>query len=190
MSQAGVSRTTVKTRKAAPVIILRSIPKDFNWGWFTREDPRMHLQTVDSKHRNQYKVWLERNGKRVFEPLGNIPAKVLKALEAEVTEERVRIEAQWIEMMIQYDWLTVQLRDREVMLTAYPQFPGARFIRTFDIADHLPALYNPSSQLTGKSPVKPEEIGLNAEVAAVEVYPQKHESKRPHISLPEILWQD
>src|SRR5207244_1144842 len=132
MTQAGVSRTTdAKTREARPVIILKSVPKGFNWGWFSREDPRMHLQTVEAKHRNEYKVWLERNGRRVFEPAGDIPSKVLKALEAEVTSGRIRVEAQWVEMMIRYDWLRVHLRGREVTLTVYPQFPGSRFVRTF-----------------------------------------------------------
>ena len=55
MNQVSVPRMTrPKKRKAAPVIILRSVPAGFSWGWFTREDPRMHLQTVDSKNRNRY----------------------------------------------------------------------------------------------------------------------------------------
>ena len=84
--------TTVALRKAVPVIILRSVPTGFNWGWFSREDPRMHLQTVDRKHEGRYKVWLEKNGKRIFEPEGSIPGKVLKALQAEVTQLRDEID--------------------------------------------------------------------------------------------------
>jgi hypothetical protein len=65
------------------MVILRNVPAGYHWGWYSREDQRMHLQTVDSKHSNQYKVWLERDGKRAFEPETAIPAKVLKALQKE-----------------------------------------------------------------------------------------------------------
>src|SRR5262245_45650558 len=93
-----------KPRKAAPVIVLRSVPTGFNWGWFSREDPRMRLQTVDKKNGNRYKVWLEKDGKRVFEPVGNIPAKILKALEARVKEQRRHIEGRWVDLMIDNRW--------------------------------------------------------------------------------------
>ena len=88
--------TRPKKRKAAPVIILRSVPKGYNWGWFSPEDSRMHLQTVDSKNLDLYKVWLEKNGKRAFEPVGSIPAKILKPLEAEVKKKRRHIEGRWV----------------------------------------------------------------------------------------------
>jgi hypothetical protein len=179
-----------KQTKAAPVIILRSVPTGYSWGWFTREDPRMHLQTVDRKNRNRYKVWLEKNGQRVFEPAGSIPAKILKPLEAEVKELRRHIEGRWTDLMIENDWLKLSMSGRQVTLTAYPAFPGARFIRTFDIADYFPARYDPSSPIKDKTPIKPEDLVLNEELAAIEVWPQKVESLRHHIFLPTILWKD
>src|ERR1022692_1949001 len=41
--------TSVTKRKKAPkmTVILRGLPKGFDWGWYSREDPRMHLQIVD-----------------------------------------------------------------------------------------------------------------------------------------------
>lgn len=82
-----------KTHKI--VVILRGVPTGIDWGWFSREDPRMHLQTVDSKNLNRFKVWLEANGKRAFEAVGKVPAKTLKALETEVKKLRRHIESRW-----------------------------------------------------------------------------------------------
>jgi len=44
-------------------VIIRNVPPTYNWGWFSREDPRMHVQTVDRVHLHlNYKIWLEREG--------------------------------------------------------------------------------------------------------------------------------
>jgi hypothetical protein len=171
-------------------VILRGVPKGFDWGWFSREDPRMHLQTVDSKNLNRYKVWLEASGKRAFEPVGKLPGKTLKALEAEVKKLRRHIESRWTNLMIENDWLTLRMSGREITLTAYPGVPGARFVRTFDIADYFPARYDPSSSIKDKTPITREDLVLNEELAAIEVWPKKEESLRHHIFLPTILWQD
>ena len=66
-------------------VILPNAPKGYSWGWYSREDPRMHLQTVDSKHMNEYKVWLENKGKLRFEPhtIGRL-AGVHKAVAADL----------------------------------------------------------------------------------------------------------
>jgi hypothetical protein len=179
-----------KRRKAAPVIILRSVPTGFSWGWFTREDSRMHLQTVDRKNRHRYEVWLEKDGRRVIEPVGSIPAKILKPLEAEVIKLRRHIEGRWTDLMIESDWLKLTMSGRQVTLTAYPAIPGARFTRTFDIADYFPARYDPTSQIKDKTPIKPDDLVLNDQMAAIEVWPQREESIRHHIFLPTILWND
>jgi hypothetical protein len=186
------SGTTISKKKKAQkmTVILRGVPKGFNWGWYSREDPRMHLQLVDTKSLDRYKVWLEKGGKRVFEPVVKIPAKPLKGLEAEVKALRRHIEGRWTNLMIENDWLTLRMRGREVTITAYPAFPGARFTRTFDIADYFPARYNPDSLITDKTPIKPEDLGLNKEMAAIEVFPHMEESLRHHIFLPTILWED
>lgn len=91
--------------------------------------------------------------------------------------------------MIENDWLTLRTSGRDVILTAYPGFPGARFVRSFDIADYFPARYDPSSSIKDKTPITREEIVLNEELAAIEVWPQKVESLRHHIFVPTILWQ-
>ncbi len=171
-------------------VMLRNIPKGYNWGWFSREDPRMHLQTVDSKNMNVYKVWLEKDGKRIFEPAGNIPGKVLSKLESEVKERRGNLEGRWTNLMIQNHWLEQHLRGTVVTLRAYPSFPGSRFSRTLDLAQYLRGIYDPDSSMWPKEPVKPEEVVLNGEMAALEIWPQKDESLRYHIFLPDVLWVD
>jgi len=190
MSQADAARTTrPKNRKARPVIILHNVPKGHNWGWYSREDPPMHLQTVDAKNRNNFKVWLERDSRRVFEPVA-LPAKLRTKPEAEVKARRANVEGRWVNLMIQNNWLTFAMHGSKITLTAYPGFPGARFTRTLDLADYLQGIYDPTSQMVRRRPVTAEEVGLNDEMAALEIWPQKDESLRYHISLPEILWQD
>lgn len=172
------------------MIILRSVPTGYSWGWFAREDPRMHVQTVDAKHRSDYKVWLEAKGKRTFEPVDSIPSKVIKPLEAKVKIERIRVEAQWVSLMVQNDWIAFTLDGSVITLIAYPSFPGSKFTRTVDLAEYLRGIYNPRSQMWPKIPITLGDVALNAEIAALEIWPQKHESQRYHISLPEILWQN
>jgi hypothetical protein len=184
--------TTIAKRKKAQkmTVILRGVPKGMDWGWYSREDPRMHLQVVDDKNPGRYKVWLERDGERVFEPAGKIPGKTLKALEAEVKSLRRYIEARWTNLMIANGWVRFNMRGREVTVTAYADFPGARFTRTFDIADYFWGHYDPASQMKDKTPITPDDLVLNKEMAAIEVFPQKDESLRHHIFLPTILWKD
>ena len=186
------SSTTAVNRKKAQkmTVILRGVPKGMNWGWYSREDPRMHLQVVDRKNAVLHKIWLESDGKRVFDPAGKIPSQTLKALEAEVLSLRRHIEARWTNLMIENDWLKLHMHGREVTLIAYPGFPGATFSRTFDIADYFPARYSPKSQIKNKTPIKPEDVVLSEEMAALEVWPLKEESLRQHIFLPTILWKD
>lgn len=119
--------------KEAMAKVVPNTPPGYDWGWFSREDPRMHLQTVDQEHRNLHKVWLEDRGRRVFEPVGEIPAKVRSALEAKVRTRRDSIESYWIELMIKKGWLTYRLDGGSIVLTAYPSYP-IRFERKVEIA--------------------------------------------------------
>jgi hypothetical protein len=188
------SATTIRRRKKAQrmAVILPNVPKGVNWGWYSREDTRMHLQTVDSKNRNAYKVWLEKDGKRVFEPATAIPAKILKKLEevANDAPRRGNIEGRWVELMIQNNWLELHMRDTLITLIAYPHVPGSRFTRILDLRDYLRGIYDPDSKMWPKTPVKPDEVVLSKDLAAIEIWPQLEESRRYHIYLPDILWKD
>jgi hypothetical protein len=180
-----VARRAVAARKPkaeSPVtVVLRDVPPGYNWGWYSREDQRMHLQTVDREHKNQYKVWLEANDKRVFEPAGPIPAAILKKLKAEVARRRAPIDAEWVHFMIEHRWLKHEVHDRFVTLTAYPRMP-TKIERTIDLADYLGPEW--------AAEVKPEDVFLNSEFSVIALFPKQPESRQPFIPIPEILWQD
>src|SRR5208337_3051637 len=92
VAKATNKREPTKRRSLAEMaVILRDVPPGYNWGWFSREDPRMHLQTLDRKNFGLHKVWLEQKGKRVVLPEGTVPARVLKVLTAEIRRKRRHI---------------------------------------------------------------------------------------------------
>src|SRR5437660_11263807 len=101
----GKPRATSSKPRAAMAVILRDVPAGHNWGWFSREDARMHLQTLDRKNFGLYKIWLEHRGKRVVEPEGAVPAKILKTLTAEIERKRRHIEGRWTNFMIDNGWI-------------------------------------------------------------------------------------
>lgn len=109
--------------KTAMAVVIRNVARH-NWGWFSREDPRMHLQTVDEdslRGPSKIKVWLEFNGKRVFELAeGQISSPDLKKLRDKVETERENIEDRWANFMYQNGWLKYQLNGSTLTLTAYP----------------------------------------------------------------------
>jgi hypothetical protein len=190
------ARTKKKPAKARDrtVIVLEGVPsKGFDWGWFSREDPRMHLQLVSRRQAKLgYKVWLERDGKRVFEPnpqLARAPRKLFLAVQERIEQERPQIEREWAAFMILQTWMALRLDGSVITVTAYPRM-ATRFTRTVDLAREIPGLYDPFYPMVAKEPIKAEEVTLNPDVVAIEIWPQKPKSRRMHIELPSILWQD
>ncbi len=171
-----------KRAKQDIAIIIRDKPPTYDWGWFSREDPRMHLQTVDKDHRRlHYKIWLEKTGRRTFEPEPGIPAKVLKVLQAEILQQRERIEAYWASFMIKNNWLKVALSGTTLTLYAYPNLPS-HFERTIDLHDLIG-----NAEVASK--ITPAEVALNEEFGCLELFPQRDEGSRLHEPLEKILWQ-
>jgi hypothetical protein len=162
-------------------VILGNTPPTYHWGWYSREDPRMHLQTVDRTHLKSHdKVWLENKGRRVIEPEPGIPAKVAKTLTAAIIQERERIEIEWAYFMIKSGWLKVKMVGTAITLFAYPNTPN-HFERTIDLLELIP---NESSARK----VTPKQVTLNEEFAFLEIFPEKQEGKRIHEPLPKVLW--
>jgi hypothetical protein len=200
-----------KTRRAKPsggivrggrsslamAVVIQDLPPGYDWGWYSREEPRMHLQSVDEAHFKLYKVWLEREGKRVFEPAEikikgkkvTIPRKVADRLKEEVEAYRDDIEARWVRLMISYQWIRLAVAGTSIVLTMYPNYP-TRFSRTLDLSKELLGLYDPSYPMTPKKPIRPEDVTLNRELAALELWPQERIADRHHIFLPPLIWQD
>jgi hypothetical protein len=164
-------------------VIIRNLPPTYNWGWFSREDQRMHVQIVDRVHLHlNYKIWLERQGRRVIEPEPGIPSKVFKALQAVIVKERVRIDQEWAAFMIQNGWLKARMTGTMITLYAYPNSPN-HFERTIDVRELIL-----SDEYALK--VTPKDVALNQEFAFLELFPQKDEAKRVHEPLHKILWID
>jgi hypothetical protein len=163
-------------------VIIRDKPPTYDWGWFSRKDLRMHLQTVDKDHRHlHYKVWLEEKGRKVILPEPVIPAKVLKTLQNEIAKQRGRIEAYWIIFMIKNGWLRVQLNDGVITLFAYPNTPN-HFERNLS---SLTALI-PNEDVAKN--VSPQDVVLNEEYGMLEIFPQQDEATRIHARLEDVLW--
>ncbi len=146
--------------------ILRDVPPGHKWGWCSREEPRMHLQSVDEKH--HYKVWLEEKGKRIFEPVGKIPAKVLKSLSETVSAKRLFIEDNWVRLMLGKDWIALHVALPKLTLVAYPNTPN-KFSRVIDLTTWL----NPKLLET----LTPEIIELNREMAALRLWTNRPEEQ-------------
>ena len=102
-------------------VIVRNVPSGHDWSWHSREDQRMHLQSVDEQH--DYKVWLEEKGERTFESVGKIPSKVVKALREYVAEHRIHIEDRWVRLMLDKHWLHLYIALPKLTLVAYPNMP-------------------------------------------------------------------
>jgi hypothetical protein len=175
-------RTTRQAKDPAVMpVILRNTPPGFNWGWFSREDPRMHLQVVDPRTtKEKYKIWLEAHGRRVIEPAGPIRSGVLKTITSAITEHRQFIEDRWVRFMILNSWLEAHLSAPQVTLVAYPRTPNA-FNR----------LVNLTEDLTEKEAMKLTEldIGLSVEMASLQIWPQLPEDLRQDVRLSTILWE-
>jgi hypothetical protein len=116
-----------------------------DWGWFSREDQRMHLQTVESGARigpKKAKVWLENKGKRIFElAMGTLSGPDLKRLKAKIDSERKVLESRWVAFMVLQGWIKAELRTPIIVVTAYPNTHN-KFTRELDLRKLQPGVSN------------------------------------------------
>lgn len=155
--------------------IIRSVPSGYDWGWFSREDERMYLQTVDRTHFNEHKVWLERDGERVFEPVGAIPTKVRDAIARVVRDRRLSIEAEWCHFAIMNRWMEAHRDGDLVTVTVYPRKSG-EIKRTLDLRKGFPEVAD-----TAAVPF------LDAEDASLVLHVSPS-GRRIDVALPGWLW--
>jgi len=161
-------------------VIIRNTPAGYDWGWYSREDPRLHLQSTDRQH--DYKVWLEERGRRVFHPVGTIPRKVLKSLQQEVAAHRTLVEDRWVRFLIEKRWIELRFAAPVAVLVVYPNTPN-RFIRTIDILEHFPGIPEKIMQLTA------DDVRLSEEKASLEIWPQLPDEDRMDIRLSTEIWE-
>jgi hypothetical protein len=164
-------------------VILRNVPSGFNWGWYSREDPRMHLQVVDPRSpKENYKVWLETRGRRTVEPATQIKGGVLRAITAEIMKHRQYIEDHWVRFMIDNGWIQLHLKAPVVTVVAYPNTPN-KFTRNVDLTQYF--LKELVMNLTEK------DVTLSREMASLRVFDQRpEEEEKQDIRLSTILWTD
>jgi hypothetical protein len=164
--------------EAVPKLV-RNTPPGFDWGFYSAEDPRMHLQTLPAGA-EQYKVWLEEGGGRAFVPEGRVPAKVLHALRNALDKDPLlawKVRARWVRQMIEKDWLRLELRGHVARLVAYPG-THHEFTRDIDMRRHAsPQRYAGTA-----------DVRLDAETAALEIDAQRAEDEWVLVNLAEELW--
>jgi hypothetical protein len=178
-TQAGKATVPARRPRRAMPAIVKGVPPGHNWGWYSREDPRMHLQTLDQVP--AYKVWLEDKGKRVFEPVDKVPAKVLKSLRDFVAVHRQAVEDKWVGLMLDKDWLALHIALPKLTLVAYPNTPN-KFSRVIDLTTWL----NPKQLAT----LTPEIIELNREMVALRLWTNRPEEQAYDVRLSRLLWID
>jgi hypothetical protein len=166
-----------KERERVPVLA-RNIPRGFDWGFYSAEEPRMHLQTLPGSPA-QYKVWLEVGGQRTFAADGRVPAKVLNALRSALAQDRLawKVRARWVRQMIEKRWLRLDLLGDVARLVAYPG-THHEFTREIDLRKHA-------------SPVRyasPGDVRLDAETAALVLDAQRGDDEWVLVDLADELW--
>lgn len=183
------TKVAERFRKEAMAVVLRNVA-GHNWGWFSREDERMHLQTVDKGSREKsttVRIWLENKGKRTFEGVtGPINGASVKKLQAKVRTDRHAIEDEWIVFMMQNGWLKAKIQGRIVTLTAYPGSHN-RFTREIDLSRKFPGAYTDNEQSWDRVPVYAD---LDREHCALAVGDAKKMDNRNHIHLVDVLFVD
>ena len=170
-------------------VILRNVA-EHDWGFFSREDDRMHLQTVDKdslEGPKKVKIWLENRGRRVFErAVGSIDGKPFKHLARKVAEERAALEHRWVHFMLRNDWLKARLQGSIVTLTAYPRSHNS-FTRNIDLRQLYPGAYRGTPNSWD---ARPPNIDFDETTGLLAVGPESSLDQREHIQPSKYLFVD
>jgi hypothetical protein len=173
--------------KQAMAVAIRNVA-GHNWGWFSREDERMHVQTVEPdalKGPKKAKAWLENRGRRVFEPevMGGLGGSDWKKVKVRVDAEREVLESLWIHFMIQNDWIKADLKGSVVTVTAYPGSHNS-FTRTLDLRRRFPGAYKYAPTWDERPP----KIDFDKEHGLLRIGTENNLDHRDHIDLGEFLF--
>jgi hypothetical protein len=174
--------------KTAMAVLIRNVAKH-NWGYFSREDERMHLQTVDQdslEGPKKVKFWLENRGRRTFEiAVGKLDGALSKQLESKVTAQRRYLETRWVQFMLKHDWLTATLKGSIVTLTAYPGTHNA-YSRTIDLRRHFRGAYRGPKSWDETPP----SVDFDLTNGLLAVGWEENLDEREHIEVSEHLFTD
>jgi hypothetical protein len=176
----------VERYKMAMAVQLRNVI-GYNWGWFSREDQRMHIQVVDPEFVNKThkpKVWLEVKGKRAFiHADGDLSNAELKKLKAKVDSERGYLESKWIWLMVRQRWIKAEtdLIRETITITAYPNTHN-KFTRVISLREYFPGVQEWAN--------KDLKVDFDDENGMLRVGTAKNPDDRDHIPLWEYLFKD
>lgn len=175
-----IDPTRIATRHIeAMAKILKGAPAPLDWGFYSEEEPRMHLQTMNPNKHGDYKYFLERDGQRVLEPALALPNnKMLKSFAAEVRAKSDLIEIEWLSRVIAKGHLKLDFDGRVVTLMLYPQLGTRGVKRTVDVPERFPGL-----------PLEKVRPSLDAEEATLILSQREDGSRRIDLFLPNLLWE-
>jgi hypothetical protein len=170
--------TTADRITAGPHVL--TAPSGTKWGFYSREDPRMHLQELQKKHVHPaHRVWLERGGRRTFEP-DDMPARLRNVLFDAVKKYQHHVEAQWVRLMIQKDWLTFRYQNGLLSLDAYPGTHHA-FSRTINMYDKF------NRKLIDG--LTAEDIAFNLDLVSIDFFIHGPAGQNLDFYLPDIVFE-
>lgn len=165
---------------AEMAIVLRKVA-GIDWGWFAREDQRMHVQPVSREHSSLgYKAWLEDDGAWCFLPEGMKPA-VRDALRAAVDANRERLCAEWVHFMITKGWIRLdRVAPSALLLTAYPGSNHERQVRV-DVATHCGGNAVIATGFVERG------FGFDHETCTIEIGDRQQQSRCLHIEVAPLV---
>lgn len=179
--------------KRGMAAVLRNVSKR-DFGFFTREDQRMHLQTVDDgRSRPKVKVWLEEKGRRIFQPAedgkGSFRAADFAKLKERVEAERTDIEREWLRLMVKQAWITAKLYGSDVVLTAYPHTHNS-FQRILDLKKEFPGAYSIGVHPRWDSDAVQIKVDLLQGPVALAVGLEEDPESRDFVRLTDLIFED
>lgn len=160
----------------------------YNWGWFSREDQRMHIQVVGRHPEADWGFWLETRGAKVFEPRNEVTRQLSSKEKADILgklrKEHIHVEEEWTVLMIQKDWITARIEGADLKVVAYPGTPGS-FERIVDLRQKFPGIY-----VKGNGPpVDSEGVRFDSDKVSVVLNGSRHERKHIYLPLLDFLWE-
>ena len=176
---------SIYQRRTAMSVVVPHIA-GHDWGWWSREDQRMHLQTVEKGARKGPRcihVWLEAKGIRMCE-LDPADKKKLTAdqfdeLKQYVEINRAAIEDEWTAWIIEKRWLKFSLVGGTITLQCYEKHNS--FFRQLNIVQDI-KLPEPAA-----SGVRQQDLAFDPAHMALVI---KRPGHTMHVELPDVLWID
>ena len=172
--------------KEAMATLIRGLD-GHDWGFWSNEEGRFHIQTVEPGAETgpkAVKFFLEDRGVRTIE-LAYGKANLAK-VKARILADWPVLEEKWITLMVHRGWVRASLNDGDkIIVEAYPGTSGS-FTRTLDLRQILAGLFDPG--MTGTRPIEPKDVTINVELDAVEIWPHLPEADRHQFPLVNFLF--